>query len=79
MASFLLFAFLPEHGDVLQGHLRRPVLADRDAAVGSGDVDVGLGDDAHPQVVEGSGDEAGERGDEHHGTVAAGGADADLR
>merc|ERR1719337_752901 len=48
-----------EHGQVLQGHLAWPVLADGDPAVASHHVEVGLADDAHPEVVEGPGEEAG--------------------
>ena len=46
--------------------------------MGSGDVDVGLGDDAHPEVVEGASQEARERRDEGHGAVAALGTNTDL-
>ena len=41
--------------------------------MGPDHVDVGLGDDAHPEVVKGPGQEAGEGGDEGDGPVPAGG------
>ena len=64
-----------EHGQVLQRHLAGTVLSDTDPAVRPHHVDVGLGDDAHPQVVEGPGEEGSESADEGNGSVPAGNSD----
>ena len=47
--------------------------------MGPGDVDVGLGDDAHAEVVEGAGPEAGEGRGEGDGAVTASKADGNLK
>src|ERR687892_486108 len=53
----------PEAGDVLQGHLRVPVLTDADARMGPHDAHVGfLVRDGDPERLEPPGDEARERG-----------------
>ena len=41
------------------------------------DVDVGLADDSHPEVVEGPGKETGEGGHKDHGPVTTGHSDSD--
>ena len=64
-----------EHGQVLQRHLAGPVLSNTDSAVRPHHVDVGLGDDSHPQVVEGPGEEGSEGADESDGSVSAGNSD----
>ncbi len=51
----------PERGDVLERHLRWPVLADPDACVRAGDPDVGVADRCHPDEVKGAGQEGRER------------------
>ena len=68
----------PEARNVLHGHLAGPVLARGDAGVRPSHVEVGAGDDAHAEVVEGAGEEAGEGGDEGHGAASAGQSDANL-
>src|SRR5918996_1400279 len=53
----------PEAGDVLQGHLRVPVLTDADARMGPHDAHVGfLVRDGDPERLDPPGDEARERG-----------------
>ena len=68
----------PEHGDVLQRHLAGAVLADGDAAVTADHVEVCLGDDAHPQVVEAAGQKGRKSGGEGDCSVPAGHSDADT-
>jgi hypothetical protein len=50
-----------EHGDVLECHLRRAVLADRDAGVRADELDVGAADRRHAKEVVRSGPERRER------------------
>ena len=53
---------IPEHGNVLQSHLTGSVLADADTAVRSNNIEVGLGDDTHAQVVKSTGQEGSKGG-----------------
>jgi hypothetical protein len=50
----------PEHGQIFQAHLRRPVLPDGDTGVGPDKFDVGIGILSHPNLVEGAGEKSGE-------------------
>ena len=56
----------PQRRDVLEAHLRRPVLADRDAAVRADQADVGTADRRHPDEVVRARQERRERGRERH-------------
>ena len=55
-----------ERGDVLERHLRRAVLADRDAGVRAGQADVRPRDRRHADEVVGAREERGERRGERH-------------
>ena len=46
--------------------------------MGADDVEVGLRDDAHSEIVEGAGEEAGKGGGEGHAAISASDADANL-
>ena len=61
----------PEHGQIFQAHLGRPVFADGDPGVGPAKLQVGLGVLAHADLVEGPGKEGREGGDK--GDLAPGG------
>ncbi len=58
--------------------MRWSIFSNRNSAVGSTDVEVGLRDDAHAEVVEGTGQEAGEGGCEGHSSIATRKSDANL-
>ena len=60
---------LPEHGYILQCHLRGSILANRHTTVRPSNVDVCLRDHAHPEVVKGTGQEAGKCGHKSNGPV----------
>ena len=66
---------IPEHGEIFERHLGGPVLSNGYTAMGADDIDVGLGDDAHPEVVKGSRQKGRKGRDKGHATVAASHAD----
>ena len=54
------------HGDVFEGHLGGPVLADGDAGVGAREPEIGAAYGRHPDKVVGPGEEGREGGGEGH-------------
>ena len=51
-----------EHCDVLESHLRRPVLANRDAAVRTDKLDIGVAIRQHADLVKAAAKECGKGG-----------------